>query len=89
MLSTLKMFEFSVKNTRTGESTAFLGQGTTVEAAFKDGAGNVIASFRPSSDGKKRPAHGLAVTCKDGVIRSRTLGEFEGDEAYTEQKTTP
>jgi len=75
----LKLFEFSVKNTRTGESTAFLGQGTTVKQAFDDGTANVIDSFRPSSNGQKRPPHGLAVTGSDGQVRSRTLAQFEGD----------
>ena len=79
----LKLFKFSVENTVTGESCAFLGQGETVADAFKEGSANTSALFRPSTSGAKRPEHGVAVTTKDGRKVSRTLKEFESDQPYT------
>lgn len=80
----LKMFKFSVENTRTGESTAFLGQGDSVEVAFKDGVKNVVDPFRPSSSGARRPEHSLAVTTKSGAIVKRTLAEFQSDQPHAD-----
>ncbi len=84
----LKAFRFEVENVRSGEKTAFIGDGETVESAFKDGIKNVTATFRPSSSGGGRNReHGLGVKAKDGTTVLRTLAEFEakGDDAPVDE----
>ncbi len=78
----LKQFRFTIENTKTRETARFLGQGETVEEAWKDGFKNIQDPFRPSSSGAKRPEHGCAVTLPSGAIVSRTLKEFQGDRPY-------
>jgi hypothetical protein len=78
----LKHFEFTVKNTRTGETCCFLGQADNIQDAWKDGSKNCGEPFRPNSSGKKTSEHGVAVTLRDGRHVSRTLREFEGDIAF-------
>lgn len=75
----LKLYEFTAKNCRTGDAIRFLGQGLSVDEAWKEGLKNTTAPFRPSSDGKKRPEHGVAVLLKDGRTVNSTLKDFEGD----------
>jgi hypothetical protein len=74
-----KQFKFTVENTRTGESTKFIGQGNSVAEAIKDGLACVEATFRPKNDGKKRDSVSLGVFTKDGQFVKRTLSEFESD----------
>lgn len=83
----LKHFEFTIRNTRTNETCEFIGQGETIEEAFKDGAKNVIATFRPR-DGAKRDEHGISVTLRDGRKTNCTLKVFESD-AGASPKTLP
>lgn len=78
----LKLFEFTVKNTRTKETACFLGQGESIEQAFKEGTKNAGENFRPSTSGAKRPTNTIAVTLPDGRHVCRTLTDFEGDGAY-------
>lgn len=75
----VKQFRFSVENTRTRESTAFIGQGETIAEALKDGIKCVEATFRPKSDGQNRGQTGLAVKLANGSVVNRTLREFESD----------
>lgn len=81
-MTTLKMFEFAVKNTKTGESTKFLGQGMTVAEAIKDGLKCVTDTFRPKNDGKQRDDVGLGVITPSGAVVKRSLAEFESDEQH-------
>lgn len=77
-----KMFKFTVTNERTHETTSFLGQGTNLLDALKDGMKNVDAPFQPKNDGRPRVVHGLAVQTGSGIVK-RTLVEFESDEPAT------
>jgi hypothetical protein len=78
----LKMFEFRIRNTKTNEVGSFLGQGETLEGAWKDGTSNVAATFRPKSDGQARGTQGMRVELPNGQTVTRQLKNFEGDEAY-------
>lgn len=84
----LKMFEFTVTNTRTKESAAFLGQGLTMEEAWKDGAKILNETFRANSNGQTTNGKGqpntLGVQLPDGRRVTRLLRDFEGDEKYDE-----
>ena len=82
----VKQFKFSVENTRTRESTAFIGQGETIAEALKDGMKCVEATFRPKSDGQNRGQIGLAVHLANGSIVNRPLREFESDLAFGASK---
>jgi hypothetical protein len=81
----LKMWRFKVENMRTGETCGFLGQGETMDAAWKEGLKNCTDAFRPSTSGAKRPEHGIGVTTKDGRDVSRTVKEFESDVPYGQE----
>lgn len=81
-MTSLKMFEFSVRNTKTGESTKFLGQGLNIADALKDGMKCITDTFRPKNDGKARDQNGLGVTTPAGAVVKRTLAEFESDEPH-------
>lgn len=72
----LKLFKFTVENTRTAETTNFLGQGHTVEEAFKDGIKNCRTQFRGKNDGKARDELGMMVQTAQGV-KHRPLPEFK------------
>jgi hypothetical protein len=82
------MFEFTVTNTRTKESAAFLGQGLTMDEAWKDGVKILNDTFRANSNGQKTSGKGqpntLGVQLPDGRRVTRELRDFEGDEKYDE-----
>ena len=79
----LKLFDFRVTNMRTKESTGFLGQGKSVDEAFKDGVANARSSHPKYGD------TGVKVTTKSGRIVSRPLRDFEGDVAWGEPTPAP
>jgi hypothetical protein len=74
-----KLFHFSVRNDRTGETIQFKGQGENLPDAFKDGYKLMGDTFRPKNDGKARDPMTCNVTTADGVTVLRTLREWEGD----------
>jgi hypothetical protein len=82
----LKLFEFTAKNTRTGESACFLGQGVTMDEAWKDAVKLLNDSFRPNSNGQTTTGKGqpntTAVQLPNGRRVTRLLRDFEGDEPY-------
>lgn len=78
----LKMFEFQVKNTRTKETTFFLGQGENMGDAWKDGYANLSAPFRFKQDNKPHPPIQLGVVLEDGSRVNRDLKKFEGDTPF-------
>lgn len=89
----LKQFTFWIKNDRTGEATQFIGQGTNVADAFKDGAENAKAHFGTSSSGAPPISLArLAVRLRDGRRVFRAWQDFEGSVPYsaaTEDKPAP
>lgn len=84
----LKMFMFTVTNTRTKESADFLGQGETMEEAWKDGLKILNDTYRANSNGQTTTGKGqpntMGVQLPDGRRVTRRLKEFEGDETYKE-----
>lgn len=74
-----KLFRFSIENLRTKETTAFIGQGDTIDVAMKDGIKGANTPFRPKNDGKSRPDNGVMVKTSSGATVRRTLAEFESD----------
>lgn len=78
MAGPLQMFAFMVRAEKTGETCGFLGQGTTIEEAWKDGCACINAPFRPSSSGGRpnKPLD-LSVTLKDGTKVNRPKEAFE------------
>jgi hypothetical protein len=82
----LKMFEFTVLNTRTKEATTFLGQGESMGDAWKDGYANLSAPFRFRQDNQPHPPIPLTVTLPDGKRVERELKAFEGDAGYVPKK---
>lgn len=73
----LKMFHFTVENTRSKQEFAFLGQGTSVEEAFKDGIANCAAPFRPKQDGRPPILLNICVHNPDGTNSMIPLKDFE------------
>lgn len=71
------MFHFSIRREATKETLEILGQGETVEAAFKDAMKLLGETFRPKNDGRQRPPTSGAVVLPDGARVSKTLKEFE------------
>lgn len=80
----LKMFEFTVRNGRTKETTSFLGQGETMAQAWVDGIKNVGEPFRHKQDNRPHPPLRMAVTLVDGRTVNRTQKLFESDIGYHE-----
>jgi hypothetical protein len=78
----LKMFEFTVLNTRTKERTCFLGQGENMGDAWKDGYANIGAPFRHKQDNKPHPPIPLGVVLEDGTRVNRHQKDFEGDKPF-------
>ncbi len=81
-----EMFKFTAERCSNGDHFTFLGQGNSVKEAFADGIKNVDETYRPSSDGKKRPRHGIAVTrwmgqSEEGLVVNMTLAQFEAESA--------
>lgn len=74
-----KLFHFTVRNDRTGESIEFKGQGESLDEAFKDGYKLMGETFRPKNDGQKRDPIDCNVTAKDGRKVLRKLREWESD----------
>lgn len=74
-----RLFHFTVRNDRTGESIEFKGQGENLPDAFKDGYKLMGETFRPKNDGKARDPMICNVTTKDGKKAPRTLREWESD----------
>lgn len=71
----IRMFKFTMTN-KVGDTATYLGQGLTEEEARAEGLNNCNDPFRPSSNGERRPDHGLAVVKADGRRVSRTLRDF-------------
>jgi len=71
------MFRIVVTNLTTKESATFLGQGTTIEDAFKDGYKNTKEPYRHRQDGRPHPPLPLSVTTATGESVSRELKHFE------------
>lgn len=82
----LKMFEFTAVNTRTKESAAFLGQGETMDEAWKDAVKNLHDKFRANSNGQTTTGKGqpntMGVLLPNGARVSRTIKEFESDQPF-------
>lgn len=81
-----RLYHFTIRNERTGESISFLGQGDKLDDAFKDGVKNCGDTFRPKNDGRQRPPNSCAVTLKNGQRVSRTFSEWDSDKPYTESR---
>ena len=81
----LALFRFKVDNLSTKETTEFLGQGDTLEEAFKDGVKNCRTQFRGKNDGKARDELGMMVQTAQGV-KHRPLPEFESDKPYSDEE---
>jgi hypothetical protein len=79
----LKFFEFTILNQRTGQTCAFIGQGEGIEDAFKDGKKNSADAYRANSSGKETHEHGCRVTLKDGRVGVGKLKDFESDSGCT------
>lgn len=86
------MFPIRVRHPATGEIVKFLGQGATLAEACSDGVKNLLAPYRPSSDGKIQPKLGIGVPPKasvmlaDGRTVNRKLSDWESGVAYDETK---
>lgn len=82
-MSALKQFTFFVRNDTTREIATFIGQGTTIEDAFKDAAAAITTPWRPSSNGAKNEythvVQPLNVRLPSGHIVGRLKAEFEGE----------
>lgn len=74
-----RLFKFYVQNSFTKQGTQFLGQGETLDEAWKDAQKNLNAPFRPKG-GVSSNAIPLTVTLPDGSKVTRTLQDFERDE---------
>lgn len=74
------LFKFWAMNMATKQATQFLGQGETLDEAWKDAIKNLNAPFRPKQDGRVHPPIPLTVTLQDGSKITRSLQEFERDE---------
>ena len=79
-----KLFHFTVRNDRTGETIEFKGQGEALDEAFKDGYKLMGETFRPKNDGKARDPITCNVTTKNGQKVPRTLKEWESDIGHVE-----
>jgi hypothetical protein len=76
-MSALHMFRIQVTNMTTEETATFLGQGTTMEEAFKDGYKNVKESYRHRQDGRPHPPLPLTVHTADGAYAPKDVKHFE------------
>lgn len=79
-----RLFHFTVRNDRTGETIEFKGQGENLPDAFKDGYKLMGETFRPKNDGKARDPITCNVTTKDGKKVARTLRDWESDIGHVE-----
>lgn len=77
-----KLYHFTVRNDRTGETIEFKGQGENLLDACKDGYKLMGDTFRPKNDGRARDPGMCNVTLPDGTKAPRTLKEWESDIAY-------
>ena len=77
-MSKLKQFTFFVLNGTTHEIATFIGQGTTIDSAFKDGHAGIIGKFQADSSGGGTVLP-LNVRLPDGRNVSRMQKDFEGD----------
>jgi hypothetical protein len=68
-----KLFKFTVTNERTHETASFMGQGSTIMDAMKDGLKNI------GSKSRKDIVNSLSILTSSGVV-NRTVEEFEGDQ---------
>jgi hypothetical protein len=82
----LRMFRFRFENARTGEFSAFLGQGETIAAAWADAIKCTRDTFRPKNDGKHRPSVGLTVLLGPGRLVSRSVESFQSDETFDQER---
>lgn len=74
------LFKFCAMNMTTKQATQFIGQGETLETAFKDAVKNLNAPYRPKQDAKEHPPIPLTVTLQDGSKITRSLQDWESDE---------
>lgn len=88
MAAALKFFTFFVLNEATKEIATLIGQGTTLEEAWKDGIGIATSAWRPNSNGQTNDYSNkilsLNVRLPDGRIVSRPKAEFESDKPFAE-----
>lgn len=73
----LRLFRFAFANGRTGERSAFLGQGETLAAAWADG----VKGARTTAARRDGRA-GVSVILLGGRAAVRSLESFEGDETF-------
>ena len=75
------MYRVRVTHEKSGEWTEFLGQGDSIESAFKDGVANAKSLFRPKNDGRTPIVQNVGVHSGDKV----TLMPLKDFEKLTQQ----
>lgn len=83
MSAVAKMFTFYVQNDTTSEIVTFKGQGTTIEAAWKDAIVTITSKFNGDSSGGGWVMP-LNVRLPDGRNVGRMKADFEGSEPFKE-----
>lgn len=87
-MAALKMFEIYVRNPVTKETAKFLGQGTNLKDAVKDGLDGIGKPFRPKQDGKERELTSLGVKLPTGEWVNRSVKNFEAEAPFQPGEST-